>query len=144
MLSLGIKYRTQSKVKLALSGLLNPREGVIWLFCSSTCASHRCHTSNYKLIGLKMQKRLHLIFFQILHSQKKRKEEIKLTALVGQNHHLIFICFSFSCGLLLDPGLQCMHLYIYMYMISFLLKPDTRNEAQIVNCEIQSGYEGIY
>lgn len=29
MLSLGIKYRTQSKVKLALSGLLNPTEGVI-------------------------------------------------------------------------------------------------------------------
>lgn len=29
MLSLGIKYHTQSKVKLALSGLLNPAEGVI-------------------------------------------------------------------------------------------------------------------
>lgn len=29
MLSLGIKHCTQSKVKLALSGLLNPMEGVI-------------------------------------------------------------------------------------------------------------------
>lgn len=56
LLSLGIKYRTQSKVKLALSGLLNPTEGVIWLFCSSTSASYHCHTSNYKLICLKCKK----------------------------------------------------------------------------------------
>lgn len=55
--SLGIKYCTQSKMKLALSGLLNPREGVISLFCSSTCASYHCHTSNYKLIEFKIQQK---------------------------------------------------------------------------------------
>lgn len=102
MRSLGIKYRTQSKVKLAVSGLLNPREGVIWLFCSSTCASYCCHTSNYKLIGLKMQKK------------KKRKKSAPhflpdFAQAKGSQWVKIIIWFSaalvFPCGLSLDPGL---------------------------------------
>lgn len=107
MLSLGIKYRTQSEVKLALSGLLNPREGVISLFCSSTCASHCCHTSNYKLIGLKMQKRLHLILLQILHRQ------ISSQSWREKMYHVIFNCFNFPHRLLLDAD-QLMYVFTCM------------------------------
>lgn len=49
--SLGMKYCTQSKMKLALSGLLNRSQGAVSLFCSHTCDSNHCHTSNYKLIA---------------------------------------------------------------------------------------------
>lgn len=120
MRSWGIKYRTQSKVKLAVSGLLNPREGVIWLFCSSTCASYCCHTSNHKLIGLKMQKK------------KKRKKVCTSfsarfctgkTLTVSQNHHLIFSCFSFPLWTFTRSG--PINACIYMYMICILLKPDS-------------------
>lgn len=55
--SKGIKYCTQSKMKLALSGLLNRSEGAVSLFRSHTCDSNHGHTSNYTLIVLKMKKK---------------------------------------------------------------------------------------
>lgn len=105
--SLGIKYCVQSKMKLALSGLLNPREGVVSLFCSSTCASYRCHTSNYKLIELKIFK-------------KEDVPPFLVTVLVIPNHHLIFNLLVSPYRLSIDPGLL-----IYMYMTCILLKPDS-------------------
>lgn len=46
--SLGIKYCTQSKMKLVLSGLLNRSKEADSLFRSHTCDSNHCHTSNYR------------------------------------------------------------------------------------------------
>lgn len=113
--SLGIKYCAQSKMKLALSGLLNPREGVISLFCSSICASYRCHTSNYKLTELKIQKKRGCTSFSVSFCRCKN-----LTVLVIPNHHLIFNLLVSPYRLSIDPGLL-----IYMYMTCILLKPDS-------------------
>lgn len=100
--SLGIKYCVQSKMKLALSGLLNPREGVVSLFRSSTCASYRCHTSNYKCM------------------MYEDVPPFLVTVLVIPNHHLIFNLLVSPYRLSIDPGLL-----IYMYMTCILLKPDS-------------------
>lgn len=83
----------QPEMKLALSGLLNPREGVVSLFCSSSCASYHCHTSDSKLIELKMQelKRKAAPAFLSVYAEAKRQKKTKtLTVKVIPNHHLIF------------------------------------------------------
>lgn len=115
MLSLGVKYGTQSKVKLALSALLNPTEGVIWLFCSSTCASYHCHTSNYKLIGFKCKKGCTSFYSRLLARQKKKHES---------KWSLDFRLLHFSPKTFTGPANVC----IYMYMICFsVIEPDNRN-----------------
>lgn len=75
----GIKCCMQPEMKLALSGLLNPREGVVSLFCSSSCASYHCHTSDSKLIELKMQeiKRKAAPAFLSVYAEAKRQTNKK-------------------------------------------------------------------
>lgn len=112
----------QSEMKLALSGLLNPREGVISLFCSSSCASHHCHTSDSKLIELKMQeiKRKAAPAFPS-DAEAKRQKKKKNSHSQGDFKSLFdFQLASFPCGPSVDQGLL-----IYMYMMCILLKPDS-------------------
>lgn len=98
MLSLGSKYRMQSKVKLALFGLLNPWEAVVSLFHSFT--SSLCHTSNYKLIGFKCKNGCTSFFLK----QAKKKKTIYTH--VNSKRSLTFHLFYYWIKRLLShPGM---------------------------------------
>lgn len=126
LLSFGIKYRTQSKVKLALSALLSPREEVIWLFCCSICASYHCHTSNYKLIRLKMQKGC-TSFSSRFCTGKQLPFLVSLKSI-----------FLFSAASPQDSYQIQTDCWMYVW-IWFLSAPDftCATSARIINCEIQ-------
>lgn len=119
-------------MKLALSGLLNPREEVISLFRSSTFASYCCHTSNYKLIGLKMQ----IKFFK-----KKKGSPISIPRFAEKSkqsgetrkHHLISWLACFPGRLSKRPRPPCS--FTCIWFVSGSLTAQGVTLPHIINCE---------